>query len=176
MTITNTQEICNVKLMFTRFLVKAGFLTALASCLLLAVAQANEPRKAALPDDTQIKISGAAQEQTAPVAGQTKNLPRLVDLGAKQCMACKEMAPILADLSSNYSAVMQVEFIDVWQKANAEKAKGFGIRLIPTQIFFSAQGKEIFRHEGFMSKEDILAKWKELGYEMRPNPPQSGKD
>ena len=37
--------------------------------------------------------------------------------------------------------------------------------MIPTQIFFGADGKELFRHEGFYSKADILAKWKTLGVE-----------
>jgi thioredoxin 1 len=35
--------------------------------------------------------------------------------------------------------------------------------MIPTQIFFDAEGRELFRHTGFLAKEDILAKWKELG-------------
>jgi thioredoxin 1 len=39
--------------------------------------------------------------------------------------------------------------------------------VIPTQIFFDAEGKELFRHVGFFAKEDILAKWKELGVELK---------
>jgi thioredoxin 1 len=35
--------------------------------------------------------------------------------------------------------------------------------VIPTQIFYDAAGRELFRHEGFFGKDDILAKWKELG-------------
>ena len=35
--------------------------------------------------------------------------------------------------------------------------------LIPTLIFIDANGKEVFRHEGFMPKEDIVAKLKEMG-------------
>jgi len=41
-----------------------------------------------------------------------------------------------------------------------------GIRIIPTQIFFDAEGNELFRHEGFFAREDILAKWKELGVQL----------
>jgi thioredoxin 1 len=54
-------------------------------------------------------------------------------------------------------------FIDVWE--NPKAGDPYGIKLIPTQIFLDAKGKELFRHEGFFSKEDILAKWKELGIE-----------
>jgi thioredoxin 1 len=38
--------------------------------------------------------------------------------------------------------------------------------MIPTQIFYDATGKELDRHTGFFGKEDILAKWKELGVDL----------
>jgi thioredoxin 1 len=87
-----------------------------------------------------------------------------VDLGADKCIPCKMMAPILEDLKNTYVGKLEVEFIDVWKNSGA--GEPYGIRVIPTQIFFSADGKELFRHEGFFSKEDILAKWKEFGVEL----------
>lgn len=90
-------------------------------------------------------------------------LPRLVDLGADKCIPCRMMAPVLNDLQKEYAGRMVVEFIDVWKDPAAGKA--YKINLIPTQIFFDSTGKELFRHEGFFSKQDILAKWKELGVE-----------
>ena len=92
-------------------------------------------------------------------------LPRLVDLGAGKCIPCKKMAPILAELKHEYRGVFDVEFIDVWE--NGAPAMKYGIEMIPTQIFFDASGKELFRHEGFFAKEDILAKWQELGVDIR---------
>lgn len=92
-----------------------------------------------------------------------ERLPKLVDLGADKCVPCKMMAPILEELKQNYAETFNVEFIDVWK--NPDKAKEYGISIIPTQIFYDSSGKELFRHEGFFSKEDILAKWKELGVE-----------
>ena len=71
------------------------------------------------------------------------------------------MAPILEELKKDYKGNFDVEFIDVWE--NAEPGEKYGIKMIPTQIFFDAEGKELFRHEGFFSKENILSKWKELG-------------
>jgi thioredoxin 1 len=96
--------------------------------------------------------------------GLRQVLPRLVDLGAGQCIPCKMMAPILEELKKEYAGRLQVDFIDVWK--NPDEAKRYGIQLIPTQIFFDVSGTERFRHEGFMSKEDILAKWKELGVDL----------
>ncbi len=104
-------------------------------------------------------------------AGQARSLatadgmPRLLDLGSKQCIPCKKMAPILEELRKEYEGRFRVEFIDIWLPENKSEADRYGIQLIPTQIFFDGSGKELFRHEGFYSKEEILAKWKELGFD-----------
>ena len=91
-------------------------------------------------------------------------LPRLVDLGADKCIPCIQMAPILAELKAEYAGQFQVDFIDVWKNPGA--AQEHGVQMIPTQIFFDAEGNERFRHVGFFSKEDILATWKELGVDL----------
>ena len=120
-------------------------------------------------------LAGAEEKSSSPRGGTsdsakatTQNLPRLVDLGASKCVPCKMMAPILAELKKEYAGRMLVEFIDVWQ--TPEAGKEYGVRMIPTQIFYKADGKELFRHEGFFAKEDILAKWKELKVELNGAP------
>src|ERR1035437_10106809 len=92
-------------------------------------------------------------------------IPRLIDLGADKCIPCKLMMPVMAELTKEYQGQLEVVFIDVWKDRDA--GKPYGIQLIPTQIFYDASGKERFRHEGFMAKKDILAKWKELGIELK---------
>lgn len=96
-------------------------------------------------------------------------LPRLIDLGAGKCVPCKQMKPILDDLTKNYADQFEVVFIDVWEKR--EEGSKYGIRMIPTQIFYAADGRELARHEGFMAKKDIMAKWKELGVEIKDPAP-----
>jgi len=98
-----------------------------------------------------------------PVAAK---LPKMVDLGATKCIPCKKMAPILEEMTKEYAGILNVEFIDVWQPENAAKGQFYKIESIPTQIFLDAEGKELWRHEGYISKEDLLAKWKELGYDL----------
>jgi thioredoxin 1 len=110
-------------------------------------------------------FAAEATEATGTNATAKAALPRLVDLGADKCIPCKMMAPVLKELKKEYAGRMEVEFIDVWKTPDAGKA--FNINLIPTQIFFDATGKELFRHEGFFSKKDILAKWKELGVDLK---------
>ena len=87
--------------------------------------------------------------------------PTVIDLGARACIPCKKMAPILEGLSTEYKGKAGVLFIDVWE--NEAAAKKFRIQMIPTQIFFNAQGKEVKRHTGFMEKSDILKELKTAG-------------
>lgn len=93
-----------------------------------------------------------------------KPLPKLIDLGADKCIPCKRMAPILEELRVEYADRFEVVFIDVWK--NPSEADRYRIRVIPTQIFYDASGKELFRHTGFYSKEQILAQWKQLGVDV----------
>jgi thioredoxin 1 len=113
---------------------------------------------AAVANSETITESGQGGSKNAEVMA---NLPRLVDLGADKCIPCKMMATILEELKKDYAGTINVEFIDVWKEP--DRAKEYGVAIIPTQIFFDASGKELFRHEGFFSKEDILGKWKEFG-------------
>jgi len=107
---------------------------------------------------------GAAAATPAAAAHQGPGMPRLVDLGADKCIPCKAMAPILVELRSEYAGRMQVDFIDVWKDPSA--GDPYNIRTIPTQIFFDGTGRELTRHEGFISKQDILATWKRLGVDL----------
>jgi thioredoxin 1 len=93
------------------------------------------------------------------------SLPVLVDLGADRCVPCKMMAPILEELKKEYKGKFDIVFYDVWKDpAPAEKYRIHGI---PTQIFLDDTGKELYRHAGYFSKEQILKKWKELGYDFQ---------
>ncbi len=103
----------------------------------------------------------AAAEPGPARPGAARALPRLVDLGSTGCIPCKAMAPILDGLRAEYAGRMDVVFIDVWKDRPA--AEAYGIHVIPTQIFLGADGKELARHEGFLDRAAILARWKALG-------------
>jgi thioredoxin 1 len=104
------------------------------------------------------------QAELRPEQLTGKGLPVMIDLGSDQCIPCKMMAPILEELKSEYSETLTVHFLDVRKLPALSKL--YNIQLIPTQIFYDATGKELFRHEGFFAKEDIIAKWKEFGIDL----------
>jgi thioredoxin 1 len=101
----------------------------------------------------------AAKEpaKTVPVKGMVT----MVDLGAKKCIPCKMMAPILVKLEKDYKGRAAIIFLDVWE--DSAPAKRFRIRAIPTQIFFDKKGEEVWRHEGFMSEKDIIKQLTKMG-------------
>ncbi|WP_071547144.1 thioredoxin family protein [Pseudodesulfovibrio hydrargyri] len=115
-----------------------------------------------------------AQEPGAPVpaaeliSGEPHSMPiagmiTMVDIGAHSCIPCKMMTPIIEELSTEYEGRAAIAFIDVW-KHRAEASK-YGVTTIPTQIFYDTQGKERYRHVGYLDKQSIVAKLAELGVE-----------
>ena len=97
-----------------------------------------------------------------------KGTVTMIDLGAKKCIPCKMMAPIMEKLEKVYKGKADIVFIDVWE--NNEQAGRFGIRGIPTQIFFDKTGKEVYRHTGFMDEDSIIKQLTSMGV------PTPGKD
>jgi thioredoxin 1 len=76
-----------------------------------------------------------------------------VELGSVNCIPCKKMQPIMKSIEEKYKGLVKVTFHDVWK--DEAPAKKYGIDLIPTQVFLDANGKELMRHEGFYSEEEI---------------------
>lgn len=106
---------------------------------------------------TVTSVNASEQGSQIPVPGMVT----MVDLGAKKCIPCKMMAPIMVELEKEYKDRAAIIFIDVWENPNA--GKQFGINTIPTQIFYDAKGKEVSRHVGFFEKAGIIAELQKLG-------------
>jgi thioredoxin 1 len=135
--------------------------------VILAVAAAFYFRSAGTGSDALSNGSASVSSPDRPGGPPAAaTLPRLVDLGADKCVPCKLMAPILQELRQEYQGRFEVVFIDVWKNRSA--AKQYNIQVIPTQIFYNPEGKELFRHQGFFSKEDILKTWQKHGFDFGP--------
>lgn len=117
---------------------------------------------------------------------KSHGIPIMIDFGADSCIPCKEMAPVLKELNEAYQGKIIVKFVDVWKDGSL--AEDFPLEVIPTQFFFDKDGKpfvpsdpegmqmmmysmkdtneHVFTaHQGGMTKEQILAVFKELGVE-----------
>lgn len=91
-------------------------------------------------------------------------LPTVLDLGSEMCIPCKKMIPIFAELEKELAGKANVILLQI--DDYRDLASKYNVRVIPTQIFFDKNGEQYWRHEGFLSKEDILAKLKETGAEL----------
>ena len=78
-----------------------------------------------------------------------------VELGSVNCIPCKQMQPVMKAIEEKYGDQINVIFYDVWKEDQKKYSKQYGIKLIPTQVFLDANGKEFHRHEGFYPEAEI---------------------
>lgn len=116
--------------------------TVLLSLLgLLMLAGCNEKRNT--PDD---------YEAVKALIGQGN--PVMLEVGADYCTACKEMKRLI-DALKNEQPDLTVHMVNV--SKSRKTAQALGVRMIPTQIFYDAAGKETFRHVGGYGETEFRA-------------------
>lgn len=106
-------------------------------------------------DDSKNKDS-TASEITAHNndASKTEIKVTFIELGSVNCIPCRQMQPVMKSIEEKYKGKVNVVFHDVWKdKSQAQK---YGIQLIPTQVFLDENGKEFYRHEGFLAESEII--------------------
>jgi thioredoxin 1 len=96
----------------------------------------------------------ATTTHSPPAVPGSSGRVMMIDIGATECVPCKMMAPIMAELEKEYAGIADIVFIDVWK--NPAEGRKYGIQTIPTQIFYDKEGKEVFRHVGFLDKKPIV--------------------
>lgn len=143
---------------------KIGIVVALIAAVAVVVFIKNKNTESASPQQSNEPAALPTFADYTPEKLLAKGIPVMVDVGAGTCIPCKLMAPILEQLKEELAGKILVQFIDLNKFPQA--AQAYQIRVMPTQIFYDASGKEQFRHEGFFAKEDILAKWKEIGVDL----------
>lgn len=109
-------------------------------------------------------LRGGADPGAAPADQAETGRPAILDFGRGTCVACKKMMPVLDEVREAYRGVVDVRYHDLANEVSTERARELGIRLIPTQVFLTAGGEEVWRHEGFLPREEIEQKLVELGW------------
>jgi len=120
-----------------------------------------------------VVASGAAFSQTTKGTSlkKTSELAKgpvtFVELGSVNCIPCRQMQPVMKAIEKKYGDQVKVVFYDVWKPEQRKYAEQYGIKLIPTQVFLDASGKEFFRHEGFYPEAEIDKLLQKQGLEIQ---------
>jgi thioredoxin 1 len=138
-----------------------------------------QQEKARQEASSALHVTSAEELTQARASG----LPVVIDFGADSCAPCREMAPVLEELSRTLKGKAVIKFVDVWKYQNL--AEGYPLRVIPTQFFFDRDGKPftpsdprfgmilyadrekkehaLTAHEGGMTREQLLEVLAEMG-------------
>ncbi len=128
-------------------------------CMLITILNAGCSDQTGKPPKT--------EENTKNTSTDTAQLDSVkvtfIELGSVNCIPCKMMQPVMEAIEKDYKDQVKVVFHDVWTDEGRPYASQYNIRIIPTQVFLDKDGNEFARHEGYMSKEDLVAVLKQQG-------------
>ena len=108
--------------------------------------------------------SGGASESSNG-GGSSTAKPTLMDIGSTSCIPCQQLQPVLESLRADYGNKVNAKFYDAWNTTSgANMATKYSVSSIPTLIFLDANGKEVARMTGYHSYDEIVSKFKSLGW------------
>lgn len=90
-------------------------------------------------------------------------IPTIVEFGSTTCASCQEMKIVLDSVTRLTQGRAHVINIDITKDWDA--AQEYGIQLMPTQVFFGADGREIGRHMGKLAEAEVITR---LGIKVAP--------
>jgi|GEM_PF-23254 len=127
--------------------------------LLMAMTIPGKPSLARV-SEYEIIINSPKPAPQSILSGE-QDLPVLVNAGLESCPPCRRMAPFLLEFQQNYSQVFETHYYDIHKDSGASEV--FQVITVPTQIYYDAEGNELYRNEGFIYGEHILEQWRLLG-------------
>ena len=70
------------------------------------------------------------------------------------------MAQVLGELQSKYAGQISVMYYNI--DTDEPMFKRYNVSLVPTLVIMGPSGSEIYRHEGALSKEDLVSTLKSM--------------
>ncbi|MFZ1828741.1 MAG: thioredoxin fold domain-containing protein [Candidatus Competibacteraceae bacterium] len=103
-----------------------------------------------------------AVEVAAAPSTPTAGLPRMVEIGSDSCATCIAMQQVVADLRTHHADRLEVVSINLRQYP--EQVKVWKVKFIPTQVFLDGQGRELYRHVGYLPRPAVEERFAALGF------------
>lgn len=86
-----------------------------------------------------------------PITGNGQ--PTLVEFGMDTCASCKAMHQVLDELRTAHAGRLRVIAVNVVQQPEATAQ--WRVMVIPTQVLLDGEGREVYRHVGFLAAHAI---------------------
>lgn len=78
----------------------------------------------------------------------------LVEFGGETCLPCVQMQPILMEVKKHYGDKVNIN--NFYVSKHKKAAAPYKVMIMPTQVVFNPEGKEVLRHVGIWPKEQII--------------------
>jgi len=100
-----------------------------------------------------------------------KGKPVMLEVGAESCVNCKKMNAILAPIMAKhpnyriYDVLLKAPAVNILDpRPQKSIADILHVSAIPVQIFYNAQGKEVYRHVGILEADQLKTIFKKLKF------------
>ncbi len=90
-----------------------------------------------------------------PVVELGNGRPKLLDFGMGVCEQCKRMKPVMEQAARELGDRLEVHVLDIRVESNEQLAERYQMRSIPLVVLADGQGKELWRHEGFVDFPEL---------------------
>lgn len=103
-----------------------------------------------------------ATHALAQTQGPQPGKPAILEFSRLFCPVCAKVEAVLKEVQSRYGDQVEVRIVHI--DTEERLFKEYRVSFVPTQVFLDAAGKEVSRHEGPWSKEQLVHKLKELQF------------
>lgn len=86
--------------------------------------------------------------------------PFVIDFSATWCGPCKQFAPIYQEVAKEYGKDFDFYVVDIDKSKKLSYI--FGIRAVPTTVYFNPVTKKATALQGLATKSDVLSAMKEI--------------
>lgn len=141
----------------------AYILAALIAVLLASLAAFREDlmeyasgsRSSRMPDNDRTAVAATLSERYDYSSNGQEYASTFLEFGSTGCSTCRQMQEVMETVRTEYGRKVNVIFMDVADPDNLDIVDYFGIVTIPTQVLLDHNGKEYYRHSGYISADEL---------------------
>ncbi|NFV11956.1 thioredoxin family protein [Clostridium sporogenes] len=94
------------------------------------------------------------KEENTNYEANIGKMPVLLELSSPTCGPCRKMTPIIKEIKEEYKNKVDTHIVDLTK--NPQFGDKYKVSVVPTQVFLDKDGKVFLRHEGILTKDEII--------------------